>query len=68
MKRDVVIGFAVGQSLPVRLDDDEIKRLLGALADGGWFELATDDGTAHLRLDTVVYVRVDKDEHRVGFG
>jgi hypothetical protein len=67
-RRDVVIGFAVGQALAVRVDDDEIQRLRDALAGGGWFELAHDDGIAHIRLDTAVYVRVDKDEHRVGFG
>jgi len=66
--REVVIGFGVGQALPVRVDDDEIKRLQGALREGGWFELRHDDGTAHIRLDTVVYLRIDKDEHRVGFG
>jgi hypothetical protein len=67
-ERDVVIGFGVGQSLPVRLDDAEIQRLRDALSGDGWFELQHDDGTAHIRLDTVVYVRIDKDEHRVGFG
>lgn len=66
--RDVVIGFGVGQALPVRLENEEIQRLRDALAAGGWFELHHDDGTAHIRLDTVVYVRIDKDEHRVGFG
>ncbi len=67
-RHEVVIGFAVGQSLPVRLEEPEIQRLRDALAGGGWFELQHEDGTAHLRLDTVVYVRIDKDEHRVGFG
>jgi hypothetical protein len=66
--REVVIGFGVGQSLPVRMDDEEILRLQGALREGGWFEVAHDDGIAHIRLDTVVYLRIDKDEHRVGFG
>jgi hypothetical protein len=67
-KREVTIGFAVGQSLAVRLDDDQVKRLRKSLSDGGWFELDTEDGTAQIRLDAVVYVRVEGDEHRVGFG
>ena len=67
-RREIVIGFGVGQTLPIRVEDDEIQRLRDALADGGWFELSHEDGTAHLRLDTVVYLRIDKDEHRVGFG
>ncbi len=67
-KREVTIGFAVGQALSVRLDDDQIKRLRKSLTDGGWFELEGEDGTAQIRLDAVVYVRVESDEHRVGFG
>jgi hypothetical protein len=66
--REVVIGFGVGQMLPVRVEDDEIKRLRKALPAGGWFDLHHDDGTAEIRLEAVVYLRIDKDEHRVGFG
>jgi predicted pyridoxine 5'-phosphate oxidase superfamily flavin-nucleotide-binding protein len=66
--REVTIGFAVGQALAVRLDEDQIKRLRKALNDGGWFELQVEDGTAQIRLDAVVYVRVEGDEHSVGFG
>jgi len=67
-RREVTIGFAVGQSLAVRLEEDQIKRLRKSLGDGGWFELDIEDGTAQIRLDAVVYVRVEGDEHRVGFG
>lgn len=67
-KREVTIGFAVGQSLSVRLDDDQIKGLRKSLNDGGWVELETEDSTAQIRIDAVVYVRVEGDEHRVGFG
>jgi hypothetical protein len=67
-RREVTIGFGVGQALAVRLNEDQIKRLRKALSDGGWFELETEDGTAHVRLDAVVYVRVEGDEHSVGFG
>jgi hypothetical protein len=66
--REVVIGFGVGQLLPVRVEDSEVQRLRDALPEGGWFELQHDDGTAQIRLDAVVYLRIDKDEHRVGFG
>jgi hypothetical protein len=67
-RREVTIGFGVGQALVVRLEEDQIKRLRKGLSDGGWFELDTEDGTAQVRLDAVVYVRVEGDEHRVGFG
>jgi hypothetical protein len=67
-RREVTIGFGVGQALVVRLEEDQIKRLRKSLSDGGWLELDTEDGTAQVRLDSVVYVRVEGDEHRVGFG
>ena len=67
-RREVTIGFGVGQALVVRLEEDQIKRLRKALPDGGWFELEVEDGVAQVRLDAVVYVRVEGDEHRVGFG
>ena len=67
-RREVTIGFGVGQALVVRVEEDQIKRLRKSLSDGGWFELETEDGTAQVRLDAVVYVRVEGDEHRVGFG
>ena len=67
-RREVTIGFGVGQALAVQLEEDQIKRLRKALPDGGWFELEAEDGTAQIRLDAVVYVRVEGDEHRVGFG
>ena len=67
-RREVTIGFAVGQALAVRLEEDQIKRLRESLSGGGWFELQTEDGTAQVRLDAIVYVRVEGDEHRVGFG
>ena len=67
-RREVTIGFGVGQSLAVRLDEDQLKRLRKSLPDGGWFELEIEDGTAQVRLDAIVYVRVEGDEHRVGFG
>jgi hypothetical protein len=67
-RREVTIGFGVGQSLVVRLEEDQIKRLRKSLSDGGWLELDTEDGTAQVRLDAIVYVRVEGDEHRVGFG
>ena len=68
LRREVTIGFGVGQSLVVRLEEDQIKRLRKSLSDGGWLELDTEDGTAQVRLDAVVYLRVEGDEHRVGFG
>ena len=35
---------------------------------GGWHDLKVEDGTMRLNLSQVVYVRTERDEHRVGFG
>jgi len=33
-----------------------------------WHDLIAEDGTIAIRLDRVVYLLVDTDAHRVGFG
>ena len=64
----VTMGFAAGQVLAVRVEDAALDELLQALAGGGWHDVALDDGTMRLNLAQVVYVRTERDEHRVGFG
>jgi hypothetical protein len=64
----VTMGFAAGQVLAVRVEDAALDELLEALAGGGWHDVALDDGTMRLNLAQVVYVRTERDEHRVGFG
>ncbi len=64
----VSIGFAGGQVLAVRVVPDALQELRGRLGSGGWHELRTDEGVVQVNLDQVVYVNVDSDEHRVGFG
>jgi hypothetical protein len=66
--RDVSIGFTGGQVLGARVDEDALRSLTSALGGSGWHELALEDGAVRVRLDTVVYVRVEAGEHRVGFG
>jgi hypothetical protein len=38
------------------------------LPAAGWHDLTAEDGTVALDLSEVVYVLVDHEEHRVGFG
>ncbi len=64
----VSIGFYGTQVLAVRIQDDELDRLLAALGDGAWHGLPTEDGQVRLNLAQVVYVRTERDEPRVGFG
>ena len=62
------IGFDGGQVMAVRVSDDQYERLRKALEKGeGWHDLKTQDSDITLNLDEVVYVRLDTEEHRVGF-
>jgi hypothetical protein len=64
------IGFQGGQVLPVRVKTDEYESLRTALGNekaDRWFELKTEDSEVALDLAQIVYVRLDTEEHRVGF-
>ena len=68
--RRIDIGFQGGQSLPVRVAQEVYDGLRKALADSGsdrWFELTTQDSDVFVDLSQVVYVRLDTEDHRVGF-
>jgi hypothetical protein len=64
----VNIGFNGGQVLTSRVAPAELSRLRDALGREGWHELTAEDGTVALNLERVVYVLVDNEGHRVGFG
>jgi hypothetical protein len=68
--RRIDIGFQGGQVLPVRVSQEAHDAFKKALSDSGsdrWFELETQDSDVHIDLSQVVYVRLDTEEHRVGF-
>jgi hypothetical protein len=62
------IGFIGGQVLSARVPPAELTKLRQALPAGGWHDLTSEEGTVTLDLAKVVYVLVDDEEHRVGFG
>jgi hypothetical protein len=64
----ISIGFIGGQALAARVTVAELVRLRQALGTVGWHELKAEDGTVALDLAKVVFVQVDDEEHRVGFG
>ena len=68
MRRGAV-GFAGGQVLSLRLSDQQLAELRKTLHEGRerWHEVEAADGAVLLDLGQVVYVRVESDEHRVGF-
>jgi hypothetical protein len=66
----ISIGFHGGQVLGVRVTAKELAALERALEKGGegWHELPVEDGNVRVDLSAVVYVRIESDEPRVGFG
>jgi hypothetical protein len=64
----ISIGFLGGQVLAARVAPSELTRLRNALGSDGWHDLTAEDGTVAIDLARIVYVLVDHEEHRVGFG
>jgi hypothetical protein len=67
--RKGAIGFQGGQVLSIRLADGDLEKLRDALREGKerWHEVEATDGAVLVDLGQVVYLRVDSDEHRIGF-
>jgi hypothetical protein len=68
--RQIDIGFQGGLVLPVRVTQevhDEFRKALSNSNADRWFELQTQDSDVHIDLSQVVYVRLDTEDHRVGF-
>jgi len=68
MAQRISIGFQASPPLPLRVSDDELEKLLGALGGEGWHELRGEDGNVRLSLQYVLWVRTERDVQRVGFG
>ena len=63
------IGFQGGQVLSIKLPETALEKLRDVLREGRerWHEVEAVDGAVLVDLGQVVYLRVDSDEHRVGF-
>jgi hypothetical protein len=64
----VEIGFEGGQVISARIAEEDLKDLRVQLEKGGWHDLHTEDGVVSLYLGKVAFLRIDSNEHRVGFG
>jgi hypothetical protein len=62
------IGFLGGQVLSARVPSAELTRLRAALGSPGWHDLTSADGIVALDLNRIVYVLIDTEGNRVGFG
>ena len=66
--RRLDVGFQGGQNLTVRLQEEAYDGLRGALDDGPrWYTLVTEDSEVAIDLSQVVFVRLDTEQHKVGF-
>jgi hypothetical protein len=63
------VGFQGGQVLSIRVPEAELAKLRTALREGKerWHELEGADGAVLVDLGQVVYLRVESDEHKIGF-
>lgn len=64
----VSIGFIGSQVLSGRVSAKELAKLRDSLGSDSWRDVRFEDGTAAVDLTKVVYVLVEDEEHRVGFG
>jgi hypothetical protein len=64
----ISIGFQASPPIALRVSQEELDKLQGALGGEGWHEVQGEDGTLKLSLQHVLWVRVDREESRVGFG
>ena len=67
--RKAAVGFQGGQVLSLRLSESQLNELRGVMRDGRerWHEVEAADGAVLVDVGQVVYLRVESDEHRVGF-
>ena len=68
MPQRISIGFQASAPLALRVSDEQLASLTDALGGEGWHEIEADDGSVKLNLAHVLWVRTERDEHRVGFG
>jgi hypothetical protein len=68
MVQRISIGFHASPPLATRVSDEEFERLRSALGTDGWHDVEAEDGAIRLNLQHVLWLRVEKDEQRVGFG
>jgi hypothetical protein len=68
MAQRISIGFYASPPVALRVSDDEVAKLQAAVGGEGWYEIDAEDGHVKFNLQHVLWVKVDKDEQRVGFG
>ena len=67
--RRSAIGFQGGQVLSLRVSEEVLNGLRATVKEGRerWLEIEAADGAVLVDVGQVVYLRVESDEHRIGF-
>ena len=67
--RRTALGFQGGQVLSLRIPEDALNSLRDTLKEGRerWLEVEAADGAVLIDVGQVVYLRVESDDHRIGF-
>ena len=67
--RRIALGFHAGGALSLRLAQEKLVDLQGLLTSGesGFKEIQAEDGAVLVNLSQVIYLRVESDEHKIGF-
>lgn len=68
MAQRISIGFQASPPIALRVDESELTKLQDALGGEGFHQVDAEDGMVRLSIAHVLWVKVDKDEQRVGFG
>ena len=68
MAQHISIGIESSPAVALRVSDDELQKLQKALGSDGWHDVEGEDGTLRVKLKMVTWVKVEKDDSRVGFG
>ncbi|MCW2959370.1 MAG: hypothetical protein JWP18_2173 [Solirubrobacterales bacterium] len=68
MAQRISIGFHASPPVNLRVSEDELAKLQAAIGSDGWHQISADDGDVKLNLQHVLWLKVDKEEQRVGFG
>jgi hypothetical protein len=67
--RRIALGFHAGGALSLRLAQEKLVDLQSLLTSGetGFKEIQAEDGAVLVNLSQVIYLRVESDEHKIGF-
>jgi hypothetical protein len=68
MAQHISIGIDSSPAVALRVSDEELEKLQKALGSEGWHDVDGEDGVLRVNLKRVTWLKVEKDEGRVGFG